>query len=189
MSIPEILLIAIGLSMDSLAVSITCGIILKRFRIRHIFRIALFMGIFQGVMPLIGWMAGITFQKYISQYDHWVAFALLSVLGGKMLYEGLSPKDDDNKKFDPTKMLTLFGLAIATSIDALAIGVSFAMLNIAVAEPIVIIGFTTFLLSFIGAAFSSRFGNRLNLKMEIIGGLLLIGIGLKILIEHTLLNG
>lgn len=184
MSITEILLIAIGLSMDSLAVSITCGIILKKFRIRHIFRIALYMGIFQGIMPLLGWVAGVSFQKHISDYDHWIAFGLLSVLGGKMLYEGIFSKEDDAKTIDPTKAVTLLGLAIATSIDALAVGVSFAMLNISVAEPIIIIGITTFLLSFIGATFSSKFGNRLNLKMEIVGGLILIGIGIKIVIDH-----
>ncbi len=185
MNIAEILLIAVGLSMDSLAVSITCGIILKRFRIRHIFRIALFMGIFQGIMPLIGWLAGVTFQKYIVDCDHWIAFGLLSVLGGKMLYEGIFAKNDDGKGFDPTKAVTLLGLAIATSIDALAVGVSFALLNISVAKPIIIIGITTFLLSFVGATFSSHFGNRFKLKMEIVGGIILIGIGLKILIDHT----
>lgn len=184
MSIAEILLIAIGLSMDSLAVSITCGVILKKFRIKHIFRIALFMGFFQGIMPLLGWLAGASFQKYISDYDHWIAFGLLSVLGSKMLYEGIFSKDDESKRFDPTKAATLLGLALATSIDALAVGVSFAMLKIEVIEPIVVIGITTFLLSFIGATFSSKFGHRINLKMEILGGIVLIGIGIKILIEH-----
>jgi putative Mn2+ efflux pump MntP len=184
MSFPEILFIALGLSMDSLAVSITCGIILKRFRIKHIFRIALFMGIFQGIMPLIGWLAGVTFQKYISEYDHWIAFGLLCVIGGKMLYEGIFAKDDTSNSLDPTKAITLLGLAIATSIDALAVGVSFAMLRIEVAFPVVIIGITTFLLSFVGATFSSKFGHKINLKMEIIGGIILIGIGVKILIDH-----
>ena len=184
MSFTEILLIAIGLSMDSLAVSITCGLILKKFRIRHIFRMALFMGIFQGVMPLIGWFAGVTFQKYISDYDHWIAFVLLSFLGGKMLYEGLFSKNKETKSLDPTKAATLVGLAIATSIDALAVGVSFAMLGIEVALPVIIIGITTFLLSFLGASFSSKFGHRINLQMEIVGGIILIGIGVKILIDH-----
>lgn len=187
MTIAEILLIAVGLSMDSLAVSITCGIILKRFRIKHIFRIALFMGLFQGIMPLIGYMAGISFQKYIESFDHWIAFTLLTYLGGKMLYEGIFSKDDDSKCIDPTKAATLLGLAIATSIDALAVGLSFALLHIEVIEPVIIIGFTTFILSFIGAAFSSKFGNRINLKMEIIGGIILIGIGIKILIDHIFL--
>ncbi len=186
MALPEILLIAIGLSMDSLAVSITCGIILKQFQIKHIFRIALFMGLFQGVMPLIGWLAGISFQKYINSYDHWIAFGLLVYLGGKMLYEGIFSKDDDSKCFDPTRIVTLLGLAIATSIDALAVGLSFALLKIEVIEPVIIIGITTFILSFIGAAFSSKFGHRINLKMEIIGGIILIGIGIKILVEHLI---
>lgn len=186
MGLAEILLIAVGLSMDSLAVSITCGIILKRFRIKHIFRIALFMGVFQGIMPVIGWLAGLTFQKYINEYDHWIAFLILAYLGGKMLYEGLFAKEDECKCLDPTKVVTLLWLAIATSIDALAVGLSFAMLRIEVMEPVIIIGITTFLLSFIGASFSSKFGDRLNLKMEVIGGIILIAIGLKILIEHII---
>lgn len=188
MSIAEILLIAVGLSMDSLAVSITCGAILKKFRIKHIFRIALFMGIFQGIMPLIGWLSGIAFQKHIANFDHWIAFGLLSIIGGKMLYEGLFGNDEASKRFDPTKAATLLGLALATSIDALAVGVSFAMLKIEVIEPILVIGITTFLLSFVGATFSSKFGHRINLKMEIFGGIILIGIGLKILIEHLFFN-
>lgn len=187
MSLPEIILIALGLSMDSLAVSITCGMILKRFQIKHILRISLFMGLFQGIMPLIGYMAGISFQKYIESFDHWIAFGLLTYLGGKMLYEGICSKDEDAKSIDPTKAVTLLGLAIATSIDALAVGLSFALLKIEVIEPVIIIGFTTFLLSFIGAAFSSKFGHRINLKMEIIGGIILIGIGIKILVEHLFL--
>ena len=184
MSIAEILLIAIGLSMDSLAVSITCGAILNSFHVRHIFRIALFMGLFQGIMPLIGWLAGKSFQVYIENFDHWIAFGLLSYLGGKMLYDGIFTKDDDCKCLDPTKAVTLLGLAIATSIDALVIGLSFAVLKIEVIEPVLIIGFTTFILSFIGASFSSKFGHRINIKMEIVGGIILIGLGIKILIEH-----
>lgn len=184
MGFTEILIIAIGLSMDSLAVSITCGTILKCFHIRHIFRIALFMGLFQGIMPLIGWLAGKSFQQYIENFDHWIAFGLLSYLGGKMIYEGIFSKEEECKCLDPTKMVTLLTLAIATSIDALVVGLSFAFLKIEVIGPVIIIGFTTFILSFIGAAFSSKFGQRINLKMELIGGIILIGIGLKILIEH-----
>lgn len=188
MNFTEILFIAIGLSMDSLAVSITCGIILKRFQIRPIIRIAIYMGVFQGIMPLVGWLIGINFQKYISDYDHWIAFGILTILGVKMIYEGIRPNHDENNSLDPTKAFTLLGLAIATSIDALAVGVSFAMLKIEVIEPIIVIGFTTFLLSFTGAAFSSKFGNRINLKMEIFGGVILIGIGLKILISHLMMQ-
>ncbi|MDD2799115.1 MAG: manganese efflux pump MntP family protein [Bacteroidales bacterium] len=184
MNIAEILFIALGLSMDSLAVSITCGVILKRFRIRHIFRIALFMGIFQGIMPLIGWMAGVSFQKSIVDYDHWIAFGLLFLIGSRMIWEGLTSKNDQNNRFDPTKAVTLLALAIATSIDALAVGISFAMLNIQVAEPVIIIGITTFLLSFLGASFSSKFGQKFNFKMEIVGGIILIGMGTKIVLEH-----
>lgn len=183
MNIAEILLIAVGLSMDSLAVSIAAGIVMDKFKIRNILRIAFFMAIFQGVMPFLGWLAGTSFSNQIKDYDHWIAFVLLTLLGAKMIKEGLSGNDEDTD-FDPTKIITIISLAFATSIDALAVGVSFAFLNIKVALPIVIIGVTTFIFSFLGAAFGTKFGNKYNLPMEIIGGIILIGIGLKILIEH-----
>ncbi|MGL4993788.1 MAG: manganese efflux pump MntP family protein [Bacteroidales bacterium] len=184
MGVLEIIMIAIGLSMDSLAVSIAAGIILDRVHVKHIFRIAFWMGLFQGVMPLLGWLLGIRFQKYIEVYDHWVAFILLSLLGGKMIYEWFSDEEDEEKGFDPTRRMTIIGLAIATSIDALAVGVSFAFLNVKLLIPIVCIGVTTFILSFSGAAFGAQFGNRFRLPMELIGGIILILIGFKILIEH-----
>ncbi|MGL5318110.1 MAG: manganese efflux pump MntP family protein [Bacteroidales bacterium] len=185
MSILEIILIAIGLSMDSLAVSIAAGIIMDKFHVRHIFRIAFFMALFQGLMPLLGWAAGISFKSQIESYDHWIAFGLLSFLGVKMIREGMSSDEDDSPGFDPTKIATLISLAFATSIDALAVGVSFAFLQIKVALPTIIIGATTFFFAFAGASFGTKFGNKYNLPMEIIGGVILIGIGLKILLQHT----
>lgn len=185
MSILEIILIAIGLSMDSLAVSIAAGIIMDKFHVRYIFRIAFFMALFQGLMPLFGWLAGINFKSQIEAYDHWIAFGLLTFLGIKMIREGISSKEDDSASFDPTRIATLISLAFATSIDALAVGVSFAFLQIKVALPVIIIGLTTFIFSFAGASFGTKFGNKYNLPMEIIGGIILIGIGLKILLQHT----
>lgn len=184
MGITEILLIALGLSMDSLAVSIAAGIILNRFHVKHILHIAFWMGLLQGAMPLVGWMLGVRFQEQIASYDHWIAFILLSFLGGKMIYEWVSDEEDEEKGFDPTRRMTVIGLAVATSIDALAVGVSFAFLNVKVLLPVICIGVTTFILSFLGAAFGARFGNRYRLPMELIGGVILIGIGTKILIEH-----
>ncbi|MGL5786881.1 MAG: manganese efflux pump MntP family protein [Bacteroidales bacterium] len=186
MSILEIILIAIGLSMDSLAVSIAAGIILDKFKIRNIFRIAFFMALFQGMMPLFGWLAGVNFKSQIEAYDHWIAFGLLSFLGIKMIREGIGfGKQEDESCFDPTKIATIISLSFATSIDALAVGVSFAFLQIKVILPVIIISITTFLFSFAGASFGTKFGNKYNLPMEIIGGIILIGIGLKILLEHT----
>lgn len=184
MSIAEILLIAVGLSMDSLAVSIAAGIVMDKFKIRNILRIAFFMALFQGVMPFLGWLAGTSFSNQIQDYDHWIAFVLLTLLGAKMIKEGLSGDDEEDANFDPTKIVTIISLAFATSIDALAVGVSFAFLNMKVAMPSIIIGVTTFLFSFLGATFGTKFGNKYNLPMEIIGGIILIGIGLKILVEH-----
>lgn len=187
MSILEIILIAIGLSMDSLAVSIAAGIIMDKFHIRNIFRIAFFMAMFQGLMPLFGWLAGINFKSEIEAYDHWIAFGLLTFLGIKMIREGISSgkEEEEENSFDPTKVATILSLSVATSIDALAVGVSFAFLQIKVILPVIIISITTFIFSFAGASFGTKFGNKYNLPMEIIGGIILIGIGLKILLEHT----
>lgn len=184
MNTGEIVIIALGLAMDSLAVSIAAGVILEKFRVRQAARIAFFMGFFQAFMPLVGWMLGISFRNYIKEYDHWVAFIILSFLGGKMVLEGIRSNQEDDHSFDPTRLLTLFSLAIATSIDALAIGVSFAFLNIEIALPLVIIGMVTFVLSLFGVLFGCRLGCKVDLKIELIGGIILISIGTKILIEH-----
>lgn len=187
MDLVEIILIAIGLSMDSLAVSIASGISIKFFKLKNVTKIALYLAFFQGIMPLIGWSAGIGFKHYITAFDHWIAFGLLLFLGIKMIIDGY--KDiDDKTNCNPLKMAVLLGLSVATSIDALVVGVSFAFLDVSIISPVFIIGLITFIVSFVGVLFGIRFGKKFNLKIELIGGIILIGIGTKILIEHTLLS-
>ena len=179
----SIILVAVGLAMDAFAVSITSGITIKTLRINHAVKIAVFFGLFQAVMPVIGWLAGISLKDLISGVDHWIAFGLLSLIGCKMIYE--STKIASNKKeINPLNVYVLLILSVATSIDALAIGVSFAFLKIAIITPVIIIGIVTFLLSFLGVFVGNRFGHLFESKFELAGGLILIGIGIKILVEH-----
>jgi len=183
MNLVTITIIAFGLAMDAFAVSIASGVTLKRVRLSYALRIALFFGGFQAVMPLIGWLVGSSFSSYIAAFDHWVAFGLLAFIGGKMIYESTILKEAE-KKTDPRKLIVLFVLAIATSIDALAVGLSFSVLQVQIVNPVIIIGVVTFLLSFLGVYLGGKFGSIFENKIEFIGGIILIGIGLKILIEH-----
>ena len=183
----EIFLIAFGLSMDSLAVSIAAGTCSckRKIHYRSYLKIALFMGFFQGFMPLLGWLLGTSFAEQISSIDHWIAFLLLVFIGGKMVWEGVKGKEKDRCiNFSSNK--TFLVLALATSIDALAVGVSFAMLNIEILRPIIVIGLFTFVISFLGTIFGHKLGHKVNLRIEIIGGLILVGVGTKILLEHLL---
>lgn len=179
----SLLLIALGLSMDSLAVCISGGILMKKFCIRQSLKMALIMGGFQGGMTLLGWSLGIHFSHYIQDYDHWIAFILLSYLGGKMIYESFRPEETQLVSFSNK---ILFTLGIATSIDALAVGVGLAFLKTGIMVPAFIIALTTFVLSLSGVCCGCRFGKIRHLNVEFLGGLILIGIGIKILIEHTL---
>jgi len=176
MSIIEIVLLAIGLSMDSLAVSVTGGAVIRNCTVCNMVKIGSFMGITQATMTVLGYLAGVGFQKYITAFDHWIAFILLLYLGGKMIYDSTQEEDEDCKT-NPLCNKTLFGLSIATSIDALAIGISLAILK----SDIII---QASLMSVSGVYFGSRFGRKVDLKLDLIGGLILIGIGAKILIEH-----
>ena len=181
-----ILLIAIGLAMDALAVSITSGLTITDLRLRNALTIALFFGAFQAVMPLLGWLGGVSARAVITNIDHWIAFGLLCLIGGKMIYES-TRLGSDGTELNPLDIHVLFLLAIATSIDALAVGVSFAFLEMAIITPAIIIGVTTFALSFLGVFVGNVSGHFFEKKIEVLGGLILIGIGLKILIEHTVL--
>lgn len=181
----SIILIAIGLSMDALAVSITSGITIDCLRIKHAARIAFFFGAFQALMPILGWLAGIGLKQYVEAFDHWIAFGLLLFIGAKMIYEAVWIKEVE-KKCDPLNITILLGLAVATSIDALAVGVTFAFLKVPIITPAVIIGLITFIISFCGVFIGSKMGDRLGSKMEVIGGIILIGIGIKILLQHLL---
>jgi manganese efflux pump family protein len=181
----SVVLIAVGLSMDAFAVSITSGCTIRCLKIKHAFRIALFFGLFQALMPLVGWLAGMGLKNYLEAFDHWIAFVLLAFIGGKMIYEAVWIKEVE-KKCDPLNLTILLGLAIATSIDALAVGVTFAFIKIPIITPALIIGLITFCISLGGVYLGNKIGNRLGSKMEVIGGLILIGIGLKILLQHLL---
>lgn len=185
----EIWLLAVGLAMDCFAVSIVSGILLKRVRLRPMLVIAVSFGFFQALMPLLGWIGASFFSHLIEHIDHWIAFGILTFLGGRMIAESL--KDEERKhEYDPTSLKVVLALAVATSIDALAVGVSFAFLGItqysAILSPIGIIGFVSFALSLIGLMFGIRFGCGLarKLRAEFWGGVILVIIGTKILIEH-----
>ena len=178
-----ITLIALSLAMDCFAVSITSGITIKQLRINHALQIAIFFGSFQALMPVIGWAAGMGLRELISGIDHWIAFALLSTIGLKMIYEA-NKLAWERKKMNPLNVYVLSMLSIATSIDALAVGVSFAFLKVSVLTSIIIIGTITFILSFFGVFVGNRTGHFFEKKMELAGGLILIGIGIKILMEH-----
>lgn len=183
MSIFTILMIALGLSIDCFAVSISSGIAIKCFRVRYALRLGAFFGGFQALMPVIGWLAGLSFKKYIEGYDHWVAFLLLAFIGGKMIYESVLLKEAE-KSCDPRNILLVFTLAIATSIDALAVGLSFSVLGISIVAPVVLIGLVSFAVSYAGMYIGDKFGDIFGNKVEIFGGIILIGIGSKILLEH-----
>lgn len=186
MDILNIIIIAFGLAMDAFAVSITSGLTIKNLRINYAFRIALLFGLFQAIMPLIGWLSGITIRDFVMNIDHWIAFILLSFIGGKMIYESTRIKSEKITS-NPLNIQILLILSIATSIDAFAVGISFAFLQTSIITPIVIIGIVTFILSFIGVFIGDLKGHLFEGKIEIIGGIILIGIGFKILIEHLFL--
>ena len=171
--------ISVGLAMDAFAVSIATGLGLARVTPRHTFRLAFHFGLFQFLMPIIGWLAGQQLSLYIHHYDHWVALGLLSFVGCKMLWEGVAGKES-NSNTDPTRGLMLLTLSLATSIDALAVGVSMALLGVSVWLPSVVIGLITATLSAIGITFGGRFGTRWEHWAEIAGGCVLILIGIKI---------
>lgn len=181
----EVFLIGVGLSMDAFAVSICKGLAMKKVSKRDVFVIALFFGGFQALMPLVGWLLGKNFETYITSFDHWIAFLLLAVIGGKMLIDGIHGEDETEENCEfKLDIKELVMLAIATSIDALAIGITFAFLNYPIAESVLIIGCTTFIISFAGVYIGHFFGSKYEHKAEIVGGLILIIIGLKILLEH-----
>lgn len=188
MSIIEIFLIGIGLSMDAFAVSVSKGLFMRSVNYKHALIIAGFFGIFQAVMPVLGWALAAQFSGYIESFDHWIAFGLLAIIGGKMLWDAFSGSGDEMEEVEPDKAKLdyreLVLLAIATSIDALAIGITFASLNVGPFPAVVIIGITTFVISLIGVVVGNRFGARYERTATIVGGIILIAIGVKVLLEH-----
>jgi len=185
MNILTILLIALGLSFDTFAVSVSTGITITDIRFWQGVKIAVILGLFQGIMPLIGWIAGLQVVHFIEDYDHWVAFILLAFLGIKMAYESIK-SDEGTSGFNPLKFTVLIGMAIATSIDALVVGFSFALVDMNIYWVIIAIGMVTFIVAMVGMLFGKKIGARLGKKMEIIGGIILFGIGIKILLSHIL---
>lgn len=181
MELLTIILIALGLSMDAFAVSLASGAAYKKLHINHSIRIALFFGIFQALMPLIGYFAGQASCTYIKKFDHWISFAILAVVGTKMIYEAFQLKKTTK---NPARIDILLTLAIATSIDALAVGFTLSLLSLNILLDITIIGIITFSLSLIGIFIGKKAGHLFDNKIEIIGGLILIAIGIKILIQH-----
>jgi putative Mn2+ efflux pump MntP len=195
MSLIDIILLAVALAMDCLTVSIVSGVIrVKSEEVKSekwwIIRMAVLFGLFQAMMPLIGWLGISHFQAYMEAYDHWIAFTMLGFIGGRMVWESFGPEEEQH--FNPRRLRTQLLLAVATSIDALAVGISFACTGYtAVGQltlPLIIIGVVSFLFSLIGYQLGARFGRSIarRLKPELFGGIILIGIGVKILIEHLL---
>lgn len=183
MDFATVLLIAIGLSMDAFAVSIAKGVTVQRDRRRSAILLASLFGGFQALMPVIGWLAGLSLKDVIMDVDHWVAFGLLGFIGAKMIHD--STKNEDGRGGDLTVPVALV-LAVATSIDALMVGLGFAFLDIPILIPVLVIGVVTFALSYLGFVFGSRLGDVFGKKVKVLGGVILILIGARILIEHML---
>ena len=186
MDLFPVLLIAVGLAMDAFTVCISAGVCLPEIRKEHYLRLSCAFGLFQFMMPLIGYAAGVSIEPVIKRYDHWIACTLLTYIGGKMIYEGLKKKGEDCGRKDPTKGKTLLILSIATSIDALAVGLSFGVLSKPILIPAIIIGIVCALFSAAGVYLGKKIGHLLGNKAEIFGGLCLIGIGIKTLLDHIL---
>lgn len=179
----SIFLIAVGLAMDAFAVSVASGVTIQRMRLRHAMVIASFFGAFQAIMPVVGWLLGQAAREAIAAWDHWLAFLLLTGVGVKMIYEASKEQEVEEVR-DPMRIYVLFLLAIATSIDALAVGVTFSFLDVAVLHPVLAIGGVTFCMCFAGTYIGDHFGHLFEQKLEVLAGVILIGIGLKILLEQ-----
>lgn len=183
MELLTIILIAIGLSFDTFAVSVSSGLILKKIDFFNATKIAITLAIFQAAMPVLGWLAGSGIKDYAENFDHWIAFGILLLLGVKMIYESFKT-DPGDRSFNPLDIKIMIGMAIATSIDALVVGFSFALLDYKILVSVFIIGFVTYVVAMLGMLFGKKIGACMGRRMEVLGGVMLILIGLKILIEH-----
>ncbi|PYG88765.1 putative Mn2+ efflux pump MntP [Ruminiclostridium sufflavum DSM 19573] len=184
MGIWELILLAAGLSMDAAAVSISNSLCIRRVGIKNVLQMALMFALFQGIMPLIGYFAANAFSDIINQFDHWIAFVLLAIIGGRMLHEASAKEDKKDCELFSMTFKLLFIQAIATSIDALAVGVSLSALNVNIYYSISIISIVTFVSCTVAVVIAKRFGTLLGKRAGIVGGIILIAIGLKIFIEH-----
>ena len=178
--------IALALAMDAFAVALAVGLAVAPLTGRHLFRLGWHFGLFQAMMPVIGWLAGVTVQQHIAAYDHWLALGLLSFVGGKMIYEAFRETDEPKQPGDPTRGMSLVLLSLATSIDALAVGLSLGMLGVSIWFPATVIGLVAGVLTLTGMLLGRRVGALWGKRVEVIGGLILIGIGVRIVLEHTL---
>lgn len=185
MSVVEVLLIALGLAMDAFAVALAAGASGRARGARAAFRLSFHFGLFQFLMPVLGWFGGSLVASRIAGIDHWIAFGLLAYIGGRMVRAGLSAPEEA-KPNDPSKGVSLVMLSVATSIDALAVGLSIAMLRVNVWYPAVVIGIVAAAMTLAGIRLGRRLGLRFGQRMEVVGGVVLIGIGVKVLIEHLL---
>ena len=185
MSFIALLLVAVGVSADAFAVALGKGLHMKKFDLRHAVAIALTFGVFQAVMPLLGWLLASQFERYITGVDHWVAFGLLALIGGKMIVDAVRGGADEEEDSDTLGVRELLLLAVATSIDALAVGISFAFLPVAIGQAVLLIGVCTTVLSFAGVLVGRRVGARFGAPAEIAGGVILILIGTRVLLQHT----
>jgi len=181
----SLLAIAVALAMDAFAVSVVAGLTLDPITGRHVFRLAFHFGLFQALMPVIGWAAGLAVQQHIARYDHWVAFGLLAFVGARMIAGSLRRDGADGGAPDPTRGWQLVMLSTATSIDALAVGLSLAALGLSIAAPAVVIGVVAAAFTMVGMLLGRRIGSSWGRRVELVGGLILVAIGLKILVEHT----
>lgn len=184
MNILSLILIAVGLSIDSLVASISTGACQRKIQVQQALKVALFMSFFQALMPLLGWFIGNSFKALIQEYDHWVAFILLAGIGVKIILDSRAPEEDKKKQNLPARNLLLCGMALATSIDALIVGIGFGLFQVKILWAVLIIGITTFLFSFAGVHIGGKAGKKYNRGMEVFAGLLLFGLGVKILLEH-----
>lgn len=185
MSTINLLLVAVGLAMDAFAAAVCKGLNMRKINYKHAAIIAAFFGFFQGIMPVLGWSLGKQFHRNIDAYDHWVTFALLCFIGGKMIYEAVNgKKKEQTEKTDELDITEVFILAIATSIDALAVGVTFAFLEVNIWQSVSFIGVITFMLSILGVIIGNNFGVKYKKRAEIAGGLILMLIGTHVLVEH-----
>jgi putative Mn2+ efflux pump MntP len=185
MDVTTILLISIGLAMDAFAVSLANGMTIRNRRVTTGLIFAGSFGAFQAFMPVLGWLAGLSIIELIAGFDHWLAFGLLIFIGGRMIYAGKAALGEDKE----TKLTvsTLLLLSVATSIDALAVGLSFSLLRVSITVPVMVIGVVTFVLSLAGFNFGNKLESFFSRKVKVIGGIVLIGIGIKILLEHLLI--
>ena len=181
MSLLDLFILAVGLSMDAFAVSICKGLSVQKLQPKHMLIVGLYFGGFQALMPAIGYLLGKQFEQYITAVDHWIAFILLGIIGASMIFESRHPAEEQTPDFSMKTMLTM---AVATSIDALAVGISFAFLQVDIVPAVSFIGAVTFILSAVGVKIGNVFGAKYKSKAELVGGIILIAMGVKILLEH-----